>query len=319
MAEARKPAITAIAPWFGGKRSLAPRIVEQLGPHKAYWEPFCGSLAVLFAKKPSQQETAIDLHGNLVNLARVLADPDMSLELYGRASRTLCSTDLYRRSLQWLDDNPLDGSTTDLDAAYHWLLVSWMGRNGYAGCVRTTFQPSVRYTPGGGSSSMRWRNAVESIPPWHERLRSVQILSDDAFEILWKIADVLGVVIYVDPPYVRSTRSNGGGSVYLHDFVEEVPIRVAAADGRGEKPGKRNDHVRLYYRLRRFTHARVIVSYYDHPDLRWLYSGWTVVEETRQKNLHVQNRRGEGRCEAPEVLLINGPSLVAEKEERLFA
>lgn len=41
------PAIGAVAPWFGGKRTLAPRIVEALGPHKAYVEPFCGSCAVL--------------------------------------------------------------------------------------------------------------------------------------------------------------------------------------------------------------------------------------------------------------------------------
>lgn len=36
--------ISAIAPWFGSKRTLAPRIVEVLGEHRAYWEPFCGSL-----------------------------------------------------------------------------------------------------------------------------------------------------------------------------------------------------------------------------------------------------------------------------------
>lgn len=44
------PIITAIAPWFGSKRTLAPRIVAELGSHRAYWEPFCGSMAVLLAK-----------------------------------------------------------------------------------------------------------------------------------------------------------------------------------------------------------------------------------------------------------------------------
>lgn len=38
--------ITAIAPWFGAKRNLADRIVESVGKHVAYWEPFCGSMAV---------------------------------------------------------------------------------------------------------------------------------------------------------------------------------------------------------------------------------------------------------------------------------
>ena len=36
--------IKAIAPWYGSKRTLAPRIINQLGPHTTYVEPFAGSL-----------------------------------------------------------------------------------------------------------------------------------------------------------------------------------------------------------------------------------------------------------------------------------
>jgi len=42
--------ITALAPWFGSKRNLAPEIVRELRRHSCYWEPFCGSMAVLLAK-----------------------------------------------------------------------------------------------------------------------------------------------------------------------------------------------------------------------------------------------------------------------------
>ena len=38
--ERMKAEITAIAPWFGGKRTLAPKIVQQLGKHTQYFEPF---------------------------------------------------------------------------------------------------------------------------------------------------------------------------------------------------------------------------------------------------------------------------------------
>ena len=41
------PKITTIAPWFGGKRTLAATIAGEIGKHSAYWEPFCGSMAVL--------------------------------------------------------------------------------------------------------------------------------------------------------------------------------------------------------------------------------------------------------------------------------
>src|SRR5690606_37550125 len=44
--------IKAILPYFGGKRTLAPRIVAELGEHSAYWGLCCGSLAVELAKSP---------------------------------------------------------------------------------------------------------------------------------------------------------------------------------------------------------------------------------------------------------------------------
>jgi hypothetical protein len=39
-------AINAILPYFGGKRTLAPSIVAEFGPHRSYWEPFCVSKAL---------------------------------------------------------------------------------------------------------------------------------------------------------------------------------------------------------------------------------------------------------------------------------
>ncbi len=64
--------IKALAPWFGSKRTLAPRIVEAIGKHTVYWEPFAGSMAVLFSKPQVSAETVNDLHGDLVNLARCI-------------------------------------------------------------------------------------------------------------------------------------------------------------------------------------------------------------------------------------------------------
>ena len=76
--------VKSIAPWFGGKRSLASDIVAELGPHSAYWELFAGSAAVVLAKEPSSHETIIDLHGQLTNLARVLQSDTCAVDLYAR-------------------------------------------------------------------------------------------------------------------------------------------------------------------------------------------------------------------------------------------
>lgn len=287
--------LSAIAPWFGGKRSMAPLIVDALGVHRSYWEPFCGSMAVLFSKPISSQETVCDLHGDLINLARVLACEMSAVQLYEASSRILYSTELFEDFRRRADANDF---TNTVDRAVTFLVLSWMGRNGTSGSVRTNFAPSIRFTPGGGDSATRWRAAVESIPSWHSRLRRVVILHHDAFAIIPKIADMEGVAIYCDPPYMLDTRGNGGGSRYLHDFTErDAPLF-----------GESDEHGRLAEMLRKFTRARVVVSYYDCPRVRQLYDGWSIREATRQKNLHVQNRRGVGDCEAPELIISNATS-----------
>jgi site-specific DNA-adenine methylase len=95
-ATACSPAIGALSPWFGSKRNLAPRIVETLGKHTAYWEPFCGSLAVTLAKPQTAMETVNDLHGDLVNLARVVQHDELSIQLFSKLSRVACSESLHR-------------------------------------------------------------------------------------------------------------------------------------------------------------------------------------------------------------------------------
>src|SRR5262249_40820765 len=112
--------ITALAPWFGSKRTLAPRIVETLGPHKAYWEPFCGSMAVLLAKEPATMETVNDLHGDLINLARVVQSEPSAVELYGRLARTFMGEKLFKaEALEWRKiGHRSAGDAPDTDRAY---------------------------------------------------------------------------------------------------------------------------------------------------------------------------------------------------------
>jgi len=301
--------IKCIAPWFGSKRSLAPRIVEQLGPHDHFHEPFCGSLAVLFAKEKSRQETVNDLHGDLINLTRVVQDDDLAPQLFERLACTLFSDGLFdtaKEIMQGSFGDPLEPPVM-IERAYAYFVVSWMGRNGIAGTnvghLRgASYSIAVRWTNGGGSPTVRFRNVVESIPAWHERLRNVVILHRDAFSYLHKLEDVPGTAIYVDPPYASESRSGfnsgGGKSHYLHEFKQSEGALLGAQD----------DHVRLAEILRRYQQARIIVSYYDCPRVRELYAGWTFLDCMTNKKLTSANGRGGGTREAPELLIINGPA-----------
>jgi len=296
--------ITAISPWFGGKRTLASRIVKEIGPHRAYFEPFCGSMAVLLAKPECQQETVCDLHRDLTNLAFVLADEDQAADLYGRLSRLMfCEAMLARSRTYLLDRHERDSGSEitigDAEWATHFMVHSWCARNGTAGTKRMSFQIAVRFTPNGGSAGIRFRNAIESIPAWHHRLRNVVVLNRDAFDVLPRIADQSEVAIYCDPPYMLSTRNGDGDGGYRHDF-DEAPAGglMCAVD----------DHARLAEALNRFERARIVISYYEHPRLLDLYpqGRWTHVRCARQKNLRRQMKAAYAAEEAPEVLIVNG-------------
>lgn len=275
--------IRAIAPWFGGKRNMADRIVEQLGPHKAYWEPFCGSLAVLFAKPVATMETVNDLNGDLINLARVVQDDSMSIRLFERCHRTLCAEDNFidlAGVVTQFAKAPAAGPP-NLDRAYAYFVTSWLGRNGVAGTESYNQGFCRRFTKNGGHAATRWTSAIESIPDWWERLRAVTILNDDAFSILERIEDAEGVVIYCDPPYIEK------GAKYVHDF-------------------KADEHARLAKLLDRFQKTRVVLSYYDHPSLAAMYPDWDRKSIEVSKSLANQNRLGKtGGKLATEVLLTN--------------
>jgi DNA adenine methylase len=282
--------IKALAPWYGGKRTLAPRIVEALGPHTFYIEPFCGSMSILFAKPKSRMELVNDLHGDLINLARVVQDGICAAELHERLQLVLAHEDaLDYAQCELKSDDPIE--SPDVDRALAYFVASWLGRNGEAGldkCGRAG-RLCVRWSANGGDPATRFRTAIASIPDWWKRLQGVTILRRDAFELLEKVSDNPGSVIYCDPPYLVKSDE------YLHDFQPAAPLLGREHD----------DHERLARALSGFGKTRCVVSYYEHPRLDELYprERWTRIDcEMAKATSHVNGAKGR----APEVLLVNG-------------
>ncbi len=275
--------IKALAPWFGGKRKLAARIIEQLGGHRVYWEPFCGGMAVLMMKMPCEMETVNDLNGDLVNPAKVIQDTESGAILYDKTSRTLYSEQLFLEAKERIFSVEYDYGADNIQRAYDFFIVSWMGINGVAGTKRFNYQFALRWKVGGGQGAKRWQSVVGSMPGWHKRLQNVVIAQRDAFDILDNIKDEAEVSIYCDPPYFEKS------SKYLHDF-------------------KGDDHVRLCEALQRFKEARVVVSYYDHPDLVDLYKGWHRISlPTAMTSLSNATNGGKKviKKKQTELLLVN--------------
>lgn len=288
--------ITALAPYFGGKRGMAAGIVRQVchpAPPAWFGEPFCGSMAVSLAMPEVQTHVVNDLHADLVNFARVLASREAD-ELVGMCERTLCSERVYHDAVRmaglYRDSDGLMTIETAQRWAWAFFVSSWLGPNGMAG---TDHDPRfcVRWGPGGGDPATRLRSAAEALPGFVERLRRFTITNRDGFDMLAAVQDRPGVALYVDPPYTRETRVAGA---YRHDFADH---------GGATLLGATDDHDRLADALRRFRHARVVLSYEDCPRVRALYPGWSVVDVAQHKN--TGNASG-GSAKAPEILLVNG-------------
>ncbi|MEM8876028.1 MAG: DNA adenine methylase [Planctomycetota bacterium] len=288
MSKPRRP-ISALLPWYGSKRTLAPLIVELLGEHRAYVEPFGGSMAVLLRKARVAAEVVNDLHGDLVNLARVMSDHGDRLRLFRRCRNVIMYDGVVDDAKA--DLTRLRGTEDRVGWAAAYYAMSWLGLNGFSGTDKEegNVNTARRYTLlGGGSPTTRWRSAVNAIRTNGERLAGVDIRSEDALDLLEKLGDVAGQVIYVDPPYFAK------GAKYRHDFAPE-------------------DHQRLAARLCRFEHSRVVVSYYADDRLQQLYPGWWSVDASTTKALHSQGRRDSTHAAvAPEVLLCNFEPHVAK-------
>jgi DNA adenine methylase len=206
VAEALKPPFT----YFGGKLSLAERIVSLLPPHEHYVEPFAGSLSVLLAKVPSPMETVNDLDGNLMNFWRVLRDRPGELQ---RA----CALTPHSRAEYLACYEP---AADDLERARRVWVNLTQGRGGQMKRTGWRFYQDPR----GSHSSMPEYLAAYTgrIAPAAQRLRNVSLECNDALDVIRDYGRHPGTLIYADPPYLGSLRSLNKGRCRGPDYDHEL-------------------------------------------------------------------------------------------------
>ncbi len=68
-----KPIGNSVIGWLGGKTKLRATIINCMPLHKCYVEIFAGSATIFFGKPPSRIEIINDVHGELVNLMKVIS------------------------------------------------------------------------------------------------------------------------------------------------------------------------------------------------------------------------------------------------------
>lgn len=265
--------------YYGAKVTIGEQIASLLPPHQHYVEPFAGSLAVLFAKKPSRMETVNDLDGDLMTFWRVLRDQPTDLE-------RVCALTPHSRAEHDAAYAPGLEVCGDLERARRvWVRLT----QGRAGTLRRT---GWRYyvNPSGSSASMPGylSGYVERMAAAAERLSRVSLEARPALELIEAYGQHPDVLLYVDPPYLGSTRARN----YRHEMASDA------------------EHCELAAALEA-CRATVVLSGYDSPLYLEAYDGW------HRHEIRTMTGQANDWQRRTEVLWCNRP--FPRAQEGLFA
>ena len=241
----------AVLKYPGSKWRISEWILSHFPDHKVYCEPFFGSGAVFFNKRPSYIETVNDIDGNIVNLFEVCRDhPEelarlVELTPFAREEFVNC----YERS-----DDPIEQARRTL-VRYHQSF-------GTSNSSKKSWRNVQTY--GGPRTATMWNYLPGRIAEICERLKEAQIENIDAIELIRRYNDE-NTLIYCDPPYLQSLRKK---NMYAHETSDEY-------------------HVKLLEALKE-SKSKIVLSGYDNPLYNEALDGWSTDEKqtTAQMGKH---------------------------------
>jgi DNA adenine methylase len=203
-------------PYFGGKGLLGARIADLFPEHGHYVEPYCGSLAVLLAKHPSLMETVNDLDSWLLTFWRVLR------ERPGDLARACALTPHSLAEFRGAED--VDSPRDELEVARRVWVRLTQGRTG--ALCNTGWRHFVATANSSFGMPDYLLSYVDRMAAAAQRLHGVSLECRPALEVVRWYGRSPDVLLYVDPPYLRSTRNSGA---YRHEMTEADHRDLAAA------------------------------------------------------------------------------------------
>jgi DNA adenine methylase len=268
MVESTRPVtpVTPLAPYIGGKRQLAKRIIERIDAieHSCYAEAFVGMGGVFLRRRRAPKAEVInDYSRDVANFFRILQRhyvPFMEMMRFQLTTRSeferLAATDA--------------DTLTDLERAARFFYLQ-----------RTAFGGKVAGRTFGISPLNAGRFNVTRLGPMledlHERLAGVVIECLD-FRAFLQRYDRPGTLFYLDPPYFGSEGDYGAGLFERDDFAA---LAEALQDLQG----------------------RFILSINDAPEIRALFA-WAAIFPVETNYTIAGNsnakRAGELIIESPE-------------------
>lgn len=233
-----------VAPWLGGKRALAGRIIERIEtiPHTRYVEPFVGMGGVFFRRRSRpKMEVINDISRDVVNLFRILQRHYQ--QLLDVLKWQVCSRAEFERLVNVEPD-----TLTDLERAARFLYLQRAAFGGHA--VNRHFGIDFN-----GGARFNLTKLVPMLEDVHERLAGVLIERLPYAECIKRYDSRPGSLFYCDPPYWGCTDDYGKNLFSPSDF-EALRGLLEGLQG------------------------RFILSINDTPDIREIFAGLTIEEVT---------------------------------------
>ena len=188
-------------PYPGNKARHSKWILEHIPEHECYVELFGGAAGVLFNKPRSKIEVYNDLNGDIPHFFRVLRDRGDELQEWLR--NVPYSREVHE---EWVDKYAKgERSDDDIERAGRFFTLRYTSFGAEIGS-KSGFKSSVGPRDLAGTHYSK----IERLHEFRDRLRGVEIESQDALQILDR-HDSSATVFYADPPYQGTERRYKSG------------------------------------------------------------------------------------------------------------
>lgn len=201
--------------WYGGKIRMVHTINFLIPEHKAYYEPFMGSAALLLNHPRSELEVINDLDRDLVHFMKTLADREKGKILVDRLCQLWYGKSEFAEALENKKRNfkGLD----EIDKAVMVFTLITQSFN----ATRKDFSAKAYKDTNAYREDIRFH-----IPKVYERLENVRVKNMNGIDLLDKISDNPNAFAFVDPPYRHALRGVGADKAYACELPHSEQIRL---------------------------------------------------------------------------------------------
>lgn len=200
--------------WYGGKAYYAEWLIERFPDHRVYVEPFGGAANVLLRKPRSEVEVYNDIDDRVVNLFRVIRDP----EQFERLRLLLDLTPYARGEFAALLDLPPTDDPVEKARRFFAVCRQARGGIGMSKLTKNAWATSKRTRREMAEPVSKYLSAIDGLEDVATRFRTVMIESRPAIELIQQY-DGDDTFFYLDPPYMPETRHGNKAATYAHEMT----------------------------------------------------------------------------------------------------